>query len=133
MGVAQAMEGNNARMTDFQKSFACLNRQLNMADNFSRGKDRFLFFSLFAGIGIPASLAAFYHTKNPARLIPVFILGFSWSYQYDMFYGNKMVRVRKEVERLLKEEPEKFYPPENNLIWTKYQYTNLKEDYNKNI
>ncbi len=117
MGMAQVMDNNFKRTTEFQKGLACKNRQLNLAQNIATGKDRFLYYSTFVGLAIPVLLIKFIKTKEYALLLPVCIFGFSWAYQYDLFYGNKMKRIRKEVKRLIEEEPEKFYPPENNLLW----------------
>ena len=41
-----------------------------------------------------------------------------------MFYGNLMVRARKEAERMIKEEPERFFLPEGTGILE-------QKDYNK--
>jgi hypothetical protein len=42
-----------------------------------------------------------------------------------MFYGDKMSRVRKEAERMIKEEPERFFLPEGNLLMTHEEYIKL--------
>ena len=49
-------------------------------------------------------------------LAPLIPLSFGWTFQYDMFYGNLMVRARKEAERMIREEPERFYLPEGSGI-----------------
>ena len=40
--------------------------------------------------------------------------GFIIAFQYDRLYGNMPLRVREEAARLIKEEPERFYPIEGN-------------------
>ena len=45
-----------------------------------------------------------------------------------MFYGNKLRRVSKEAARLIREEPDKFWPPEGNLIWTQEEILKLTEE-----
>ena len=42
-----------------------------------------------------------------------------------MTYGNLMVRARKEAERMIKEEPERFYLPEGSGIIEQKEYNRL--------
>ena len=37
-------------------------------------------------------------------------------------FSNKLYRVRHEAERLINEEPELFFPPSGNEIYTEQQY-----------
>lgn len=46
-----------------------------------------------------------------------------------MFYGNKQFRIQKEAARLLREEPERFYLPEGNNVYSRDLY---KQDINLN-
>ena len=55
-------------------------------------------------------------TKNPKLLFPLVPMGCAWSFQYDMFYGNLQIRALKEAERMLREEPERFFLPANSGI-----------------
>ena len=42
-----------------------------------------------------------------------------------MFYGNLMVRARKEAERMIREEPERFYLPEGSGIIEQKEYNKV--------
>jgi hypothetical protein len=45
-------------------------------------------------------------------------MSFSFAFQYDLFYGNMQIRAQKEAERLIREEPGRFFLPEGNGILT---------------
>jgi hypothetical protein len=53
---------------------------------------------------------------------PFFPLSFVLVYQYDMYYSNKLERIRHEAERLIREEPELFFPPNNNGMLSTKEY-----------
>ena len=56
------------------------------------------------------------------KLLP---MSFSVVFQYDMFYGDMHIRARKEAERLIKEEPERFFLPNGNGILNQQEYNKL--------
>jgi hypothetical protein len=39
-----------------------------------------------------------------------------------MFYGDKMYRVRKDAEKLIADNPDRFFLPENSLIMSDEDY-----------
>jgi hypothetical protein len=43
-------------------------------------------------------------------------MSFSFAFQYDLFYGNMQIRAQKEAERLIREEPGRFFLQEWNGI-----------------
>ena len=135
MGFAQSMEdnmkNNSEKMFSFQKEIAFKQRQLQMASQFAIGKDRFMFFQYFFAVFVPFLLIAKHKTGNKAFIGPIIPLSFLYAYQWDMYYGNKMKRIREESGRLIKEEPEKFYPAENNKIWTLEEYKKIISQENK--
>ena len=53
---------------------------------------------------------------NPALLGPLVPMGIAWLFQYDMFYGNLMLRARREAAKSIKEEPERYFLPEGTGI-----------------
>ena len=55
-------------------------------------RERLKYYSVFVGlVWLVAPLAA-YHNKNPAALAICVPTGLGWAFQYDMAYGNLMVR-----------------------------------------
>ena len=91
-------------------------RQTQLAVQFAAGKERFHWYSCFYGlavIGLPAIAAKSGNHRVLGALVPI---TFIWAYQYDMFYGDKQYRILKEAARLIKEEPDRFYLPDNNTV-----------------
>lgn len=64
-------------------------------------------------------------TKKPALLAPPMILSFPLHYLYDTAYGDKILKIRAEADRMLLEEPEKFNLPSNNLLITPEDYQKI--------
>ena len=87
-----------------------------MATNMALGKERFKYYSLFVGLVWIFAPIAVIKTHNPAPLGGMLVTGFAWTFQYDMFYGNLIVRAQKEAARLIKEEPERFFLPHGSGI-----------------
>jgi len=100
----------------------------------SQGKDLFHWYATFYFTIFPLCIIGaikkkviiYYISKNPVPIIPLLPLGFIFAYQYDMFYGysilhyirNKLDRIKREADRLISEEPERFYFPKNGGIVT---------------
>ncbi len=100
-------------------------RELMAATEFARGKERFNWYSAFAGTVSTLAVVGALKTKNPKPLVPVLVLGFGWAYQYDMFYGDKMKRINAEASRLLIEEPGRFKPASGNMLVSDAEYDSL--------
>ena len=114
MGVS--MKENSKVMLVNQKETMLLNRQTMMAVQYSVGKERFQWFSAFyLSLCVILPIISF-KTKKPATMVPLYPLSFVFFYQYDMFKGNKMERIRRDAEKMIKESPELFYPPCNNNL-----------------
>ena len=93
-------------------------RQAQMSMQISMGKERFWYYSIFVStlyVLLPA-VAILKH--KPQVLPPLFPMGLAWLYQYDMFYGDMQVRARHEAERMISEEPERFFLPKNSGLMT---------------
>ena len=72
---------------------------------------------------------------NPAGLIALVPLGFVTAFNYDMGYGNKLQRIRREASSILAEERRahaarerhgapRFLPPDNNRLVSRAEYFN---------
>ncbi len=97
------------------------------------GKDMFMFFEYFFIPFISLSIVAAHKSGNNALIAPIIPLAFVYAYQWDMYRGRKMKRVREEARRLKSDEPERFFPAENNRIWTMDEYKNIIGKEKKNI
>ena len=99
-------------------------------------RERFWYYSVFVGtLAIVLPIGAI-KTRNPKIMGPLFPMSVSWTYQYDLYYGNMQIRARKEAERMIREEPERFWLPENSGILDQKAYNklmNVPEDYKPKI
>ena len=86
------------------------------------GKERFMYYSFFVGTAFTFLPLAAFLTKNPQMVIPLFPMSVAWSFQYDMYYGNLMIRARKEAARSIREEPERYFLPEGSRIIEQADY-----------
>ena len=100
---------------------------MQMAVNLARMRDMFRWYASFAGTVIVLGSVAAIKLKSPAPLLPA--LPFSWiaAFQYDMAYGNKLNRIRKEAGQILDEkwrlgDDNPFLLPENNLLMDQFTY-----------
>jgi hypothetical protein len=123
--MQESMRKTQEEMMTKQRDMMLKQRQLQLAHQFSLGKDRFLFYSAFLGLASIGCILGFKKSKNPSALAPLLPFSFAWIYQYDMYYGNKMQRVKKEAERMIREEPELFLPARNNLLITEEEYKRI--------
>jgi hypothetical protein len=62
---------------------------------------------------------------KPVVIIPWIPATTSMLYQYDMFYFNKMERIRQMSAELLENEPELFQVPKGNTLITQEKYAEL--------
>jgi hypothetical protein len=62
------------------------------------------FMGAFLGVLTPLLVVGALRRKNPALLGPLLPLSFVFAYQWDLAYGTKMVRIRKEAEKILASE-----------------------------
>ena len=107
-------------------------RQMMLAFQMGMGKERFWYYSVFVGIMYVLLPIGAVKKHNPAMLVGLLPMTLGWTFQYDMLYGDMQLRARKEAARLIKEEPERFFLPENNGILKQDEYNKLlglPEDY----
>lgn len=116
------MKKNTEEMMNKQKEMQLQIREIQMATQFALGKDRFHFFSVFYFTVITGGIIKYLKTGSPTLLIPVVPLSFAWAYQFDLYYLNKMERVRKDAGNILKNNFEMFIPPENNKLISYEEY-----------
>jgi hypothetical protein len=60
--------------------------------------------------------------KNPMAMFPLVPIGFTYAFQYDMFYGNMLERAQQEADQLLIEHPMKFVLPAHSGIVSTEEY-----------
>ena len=80
------------------------------------GKERFKYYSVFvftAAFFLPIGALKLH---KPQIMAPLFPMAIAWTFQYDMYYGNLLLRAQKEASRQMKEEPERYFMPEGNGI-----------------
>ena len=88
-------------------------------------KEGFKYYSIFVGTLFAVLPIAAFKTRNPKLLMPLFPMSFGWTFQFDMYYGTLLVRARKEASRMIKEEPERFFLPQNNGIIEQTSYNKI--------
>jgi hypothetical protein len=71
---------------------------------------------------VPLSIAGAIIKKNHLLAGPVIPLTFMLAFQYDMCYGRMMERAREEADKLIVEDPYKFYLPPHSGIVTTEEY-----------
>lgn len=123
--MKENMEKNSENMFNKQKELILKQRQLQMATQFAMGKDRFLFYQAFYFTALIGLIPIAIKTKRYNFLLPLVPLSFNYAYQWDMYYGNKMERIKRDAENLIREYPDMFFPPENNMIVTIEEYKSL--------
>ena len=107
-----------------RKVITLQSRETQMAFIFAKNKERFHWYGLlYSGFTVILPVAQY---RGHHYLAFTYVLStFSFWYQYDMYYGNKMERVRNEAERLLDEEPHLFRLPENNQLCNDEEYDTI--------
>ena len=88
-------------------------------------KERFKYYCVLVGLAFLGLPLGALKRKNPAMIFPLFPMSIGFAYQYDMLYGNMLVRCQKEAARMLDEEPELFFLPVGNHIIVQSEYNVL--------
>lgn len=105
-----------------QKEITFKQRQMQLAMSYAKGKDIFYWYIAFYATTVPLMILNGIKKKNYNMLLPVSSLSYLLFYQFDYFYLNKIERIRREAQRLIREEPELFFPPNNNGLYTTEEY-----------
>ena len=80
------------------------------------GKERFWYYSAFYGTVLFLSTVAFINKREIRGFIPLVPMTFILAFQYDMCYGTMMERAMQEADKLIVDNPYKFYLPEHSGI-----------------
>ncbi len=123
--MKKMMEENGEKMAINQRNAQMKQRQLMLATQYARGKDLFMFFQAFYFTALFGGMMSLIKTKSPGGIIPLVPLSFVYAYQYDMYHGNKMERIRRDAEKLIETSPELFIPPVNNMLISEEEYKKL--------
>ncbi|XP_069128256.1 plasminogen receptor (KT)-like [Argopecten irradians] len=113
--VGKAMDENMKKQQEFmlktqriqQERMLQMNNQMRermMAAQIARARDMFHFFACFYGFALIGGVAGFMKKRNPTAIAPLLPLTFVFMYQGDMAYGDKMVRIREEADRIMDKE-----------------------------
>jgi len=114
--IEATMKRNSEDMMIKQRDMQLKIREIQLATQFAIGKDRFHFFCGFYIIAVSAGIIRYTKTKNHVFLIPILPLTFMFLYQFDMYYLNKLERIRKDASKMINDNWEMFIPADNNLI-----------------
>ena len=119
--MAQSME----KQRQMQLEMAMKQRQTQMAMQTALAKERFHYYSAFVGLLYSVLPIAAVKNRNPALLFPLVPVSFAWAFQYDMAYGDMMIRAQKDASRMIKEEPERFFMPQGNGMVSQKEYNQI--------
>ena len=112
------------KQIDAQKGMNLKVRESQMAFGYAQAKERFYWYAGLYSIFTIATPIAWWKGKR-AVVFPWALSSFIFWYQFDMFYGNKMIRIRQMAERLLDEDPNLFRLPKNNLLCNDEDYDKI--------
>ena len=125
-----------ANQKSMQIEMAMKQRQAQMAMQTALAKERFKYFNGFMGTLMVLLPIGAYKTHNPKMIAPLVPLTLVWCYQYDMLYGNMMIRAQRNAAKTIKEEPERFFLPNNSGIVDQASYNKIigvPEDYKPKV
>ena len=125
-----------ANQKNMQIEMAMKQRQAQMAMQTAIGKERFKYYSYFVGLLYTICPLIAFKLHTPQAVIPLVPLSILWCYQYDMYYGNMMIRAQRGAARTIKEEPERFFLPSNSGICNQATYNGIigvPEDYKPKV
>ena len=130
--MSAAMADNQQKMLAAQREMALKQRETQLAMELARAKDRFHFYcGFYASIWVFGSLGAM-KFKNPAPLVgPLIPTTWAFAFQYDLVYGDKLVRINAEAERMLRDDSKETGwrklapPPSSALLEYPGQYEDL--------
>ena len=116
--MTSAMDGQKKMMKEMGLEMGMRTRQCEISLKMAQGKERFWYYSLFVGsLALILPLAAI-KQKDPKFIAGLVPMSLMWAFQYDMFYGNLNIRAQREADRLIQNEPERFFLPKGNMMFT---------------
>ncbi|XP_033738080.1 LOW QUALITY PROTEIN: plasminogen receptor (KT)-like [Pecten maximus] len=136
--IGKAMDENMKKQQDFMlktqqlqlERMIQMNNQMRermMAAQISRARDMFHFFAVFYGFACIGGIAGFMKMKKPGAIAPLLPLTFVFMYQGDMAYGDKMVRIREEADRIMDKEAHLLDLPHGLPTFSSIEAARLKQ------
>jgi hypothetical protein len=119
--LSAVREQTMQQMIDNQKNLQLKLRETQMAVQIGLMRDNFLWYSSFYALVAPICAIVGYARKNPAVFFPVLPLTFLLGFQYDLAYGYKALRVRREAEFILENERDLLLLPSNTAVVKSYE------------
>mmetsp|Transcript_6137 Transcript_6137/g.15688 ORF Transcript_6137/g.15688 Transcript_6137/m.15688 type:complete len:164 (-) Transcript_6137:1663-2154(-) len=90
-----------------------IQREVQMAVNIAKARDALQWYGGLYTIGCTGATIAGIAGKLPkVAMVPIVVGGFMITNMADLAYGNKLLRVQREAERIIKEERAFFVPPD---------------------
>eukprot|EP01083_Nonionella_stella_P102710 292369_1 len=125
--MKETMKENTKTMIQNQQRMQMQVREMKMAVNMARMRDIFKFYASFTGTVMVLGVIGTIKMKHPGPLLPSLPLSWVCAFQYDMAYGNKLQRVRREAGQILDDkwrlgDDNPFLLPENNLLMDRLTY-----------
>ena len=124
-GMAETMSKQMDASREMSQELGLKQRQMGMAMGIAMAKQRFYYFSFFFGTLCLVLPTLALRTKKPALLVPLLPLGCMWCFQYDMIYMNLQRRAQVTAAKLISEEPERFFLPQNSGLLTQQEYNKI--------
>nr|XP_047123541.1 plasminogen receptor (KT)-like isoform X1 [Hydra vulgaris] len=110
-----------------QMAMQQLLQQKMMAMQLARQREMFTWIASFSATVSLGLLAGFARTKKPSLIGPIIPLGFLTAYNYDMVYGNKMERIKKDAEYILEKDYNLVAMPKGPLTFEEVEnFRNVK-------
>ncbi|XP_060081024.1 plasminogen receptor (KT)-like [Ylistrum balloti] len=136
--IGKAMDENMKKQQEFmlktqriqQERMLQMNnlmRERMMAAQVARARDMFHFFAVFYGFACVGGIAGFMKKRNPGVIAPLLPLTFVFMYQGDMAYGDKLVRIREEADRIMDKEPHLLELPHGLPTFSSIEAARLKQ------
>eukprot|EP00806_Schmidingerella_arcuata_P006395 Macronucleus_6823.p1 GENE.Macronucleus_6823~~Macronucleus_6823.p1 ORF type:complete len:147 (+),score=30.02 Macronucleus_6823:1-441(+) len=108
-----------------QVEMAMKQRQAMLAMQREMALERFSYYCCLVGLAFSGLPVVAFLLRKPQMVIPLLPMSFTFMFQYDLLYGNMMVRAQKEAARSIREEPERFFLPEDNQILDQAKYNEI--------
>eukprot|EP01135_Chromosphaera_perkinsii_P012011 Nk52_evm19s2568 gene=Nk52_evmTU19s2568 len=122
---SSSIDRNREEMLEMQRQMILKQRETQMAIELARAKDHLEWTKYFSYSVLIFCATAFAKTKRVMILTPLLPLSFANAYQYDLVYGDKLDRVRRDAEMFIREQPERFLLPDNSKLISRQEYLDL--------
>lgn len=123
-------------MQQFNLCIFLKQRQADQAFQTAMSKERFKYQTFLVAVAIPGIPIFAWLTNKPRMFFSFIPMSVNYSLQYDLYYGDMMVRGRHNAEKMIDEEPERFFMPINNGMMSQACYNTfvgLPENYRSKV